>query len=262
VPSLGVLASQNKILVDEDNVLYLDASNLLQPGDNPSDGTAISSWKDISGYYNHANQETGANQPTFETNEINGEPVTRFDGADDRFVISNSESMDGIWDTGGTMFIVLDWVSAGENNNGRWIKAEGGTPYLNIFNATATGTGCRIGFEKAFSGDNLNFRTNNESITFGQTTIVCFQYDASSTSNRPTFYVNSKTAWTGTQTVSAPTGTVSSDVGADYEIGNYGGVRTIDGDISHLSLYNTSLGTTARDDIMDDLATKYGVTLS
>ena len=50
---------------------------------NQSDNTAISQWNDISGSGNNATQATGANQPTFQTAELGGNGVVRFDGTND-----------------------------------------------------------------------------------------------------------------------------------------------------------------------------------
>ena len=55
--------------------LVLDARFIDQ-----SDNTAVTSWVDRSGNSNNADQSTAANQPTFQTNEINGNPVVEFDG--------------------------------------------------------------------------------------------------------------------------------------------------------------------------------------
>lgn len=48
-----------------------------------SDGQAVSSWPDLSGYNHDLDQATGTKQPTYQTNELNGLPVVRFDGSDD-----------------------------------------------------------------------------------------------------------------------------------------------------------------------------------
>ncbi|HAA17749.1 MAG TPA: hypothetical protein DCP28_02855, partial [Cytophagales bacterium] len=60
------------------NALWLKADALSQ-----ADGTPISSWADASGNGNDADQATGSYQPTFQTGEINGQPVVQFDGAND-----------------------------------------------------------------------------------------------------------------------------------------------------------------------------------
>jgi hypothetical protein len=48
-----------------------------------SDNTAISQWDDISGSSNNATQGTAANRPTYQTNELGGNGVVRFDGTND-----------------------------------------------------------------------------------------------------------------------------------------------------------------------------------
>lgn len=47
-----------------------------------NDGDAIAQWNDSSGNARHATQATGANQPLYKTNILNGKPVARFDGTD------------------------------------------------------------------------------------------------------------------------------------------------------------------------------------
>jgi len=68
-----------------------------------ADGTAVSSWTDSSGLGNHATQETGANQPLFKTAILNGKPVIRFDGTNDRLDTSGSASLNF---TEATIFVV------------------------------------------------------------------------------------------------------------------------------------------------------------
>jgi hypothetical protein len=46
------------------------------------DNTALSQWDDQSGNARHLTQGTGGLQPTYQTNELNGLPVVRFDGGD------------------------------------------------------------------------------------------------------------------------------------------------------------------------------------
>ena len=52
-------------------------------GFSVADGTAISTWKDRTSNNNNASQATAANQPTYETNEVNGQPAIKFDGSND-----------------------------------------------------------------------------------------------------------------------------------------------------------------------------------
>lgn len=50
---------------------------------NQSDNTAVSSWADISGNSNNADQANATFQPTFQTAELGGNGVVRFDGSND-----------------------------------------------------------------------------------------------------------------------------------------------------------------------------------
>lgn len=43
-----------------------------------TDGCSISQWNDNSNFSNHAIQSTGAAQPIYKTNVINGNPVINF----------------------------------------------------------------------------------------------------------------------------------------------------------------------------------------
>lgn len=59
--------------------VWLDADRLGLTNSDP-----VSSWTDVSGNSNNADQGTASFQPTFVTNEINGFPAVSFDGVDDR----------------------------------------------------------------------------------------------------------------------------------------------------------------------------------
>lgn len=47
------------------------------------DTDPVTTWPDSSGLGNDATQATAAKKPTYQTNELNGKPVVRFDGTDD-----------------------------------------------------------------------------------------------------------------------------------------------------------------------------------
>jgi hypothetical protein len=56
---------------------------------NQADGSAVSTWADRSNNGRNATQANAANQPTFETNELNGNPIVRFDGNDDILILTS-----------------------------------------------------------------------------------------------------------------------------------------------------------------------------
>ena len=93
-----------------DNVLHLDASSITGMDDNE----AVALWADLSGNDYHCSQSTGAKQPLYKTNIINGKPVVRFDGADDLLV-----SSDTAFSTSGyfTAFVVMQSSDVGGSNS-------------------------------------------------------------------------------------------------------------------------------------------------
>src|SRR5690606_16469989 len=65
------------------DLLWLDASDLTSAG-------ALSSWADKSGAGNTVTQATSGSQPVVVLDELNGLPVVRFDGENDRLSTSLS----------------------------------------------------------------------------------------------------------------------------------------------------------------------------
>ena len=58
--------------------LVLDARRISGLNHNDS----ISTWRDVSGKGRDATQGTGTKQPTYKTNQLNGQPICDFDGGD------------------------------------------------------------------------------------------------------------------------------------------------------------------------------------
>jgi hypothetical protein len=78
-----MLNIRNKLYVPQQFGLDLVFDPLNAAGNNtyPSNGATIAHWRDLSGMANHWAQPSGALQPTFHHNVINGQPVVRFNGA-------------------------------------------------------------------------------------------------------------------------------------------------------------------------------------
>jgi hypothetical protein len=62
-----------------------------------ADGTALSTWSDRSRTAISATQATGSLQPTYQTNEINGQPVVSFDGTDDNMIHGQDNAESCVW---------------------------------------------------------------------------------------------------------------------------------------------------------------------
>jgi hypothetical protein len=100
----------------------------------------VSGWADQSGYGNSASQGTGANQPPFITNAINGRPVVRLNNAATTFLtIANAANLNfgvGSWDVfvvgtaraGGAFVVVLGKTNATDANNLRWFVQSNNDP--------------------------------------------------------------------------------------------------------------------------------------
>lgn len=110
-----------------------------------ADNSEVSSWADRSTNAHTIQQTTQANRPTFQTAEMNGNPVVRFDGSND--------FLDGgdILDIGSNSMINmvtakrttgsaagLSQKSSARGLIGRWALARSGNAYLGIYNSQVT----------------------------------------------------------------------------------------------------------------------------
>jgi hypothetical protein len=125
--------------------LWFDAAdsesvlNSIGPDVSATDGQTVRRWKDRSENLLHANQSTGLNQPLYETAEINGNAVTRWDGANDCMEITLPATLGNT-----TIFMVAKstltadqiWISEGS----KWAfytKSGGGSAINNLFGTAA-----------------------------------------------------------------------------------------------------------------------------
>lgn len=89
-----------------------------------TDGTGVQTWTDLAGS-NNATQATSANQPTFKTNILNGNPILRFDGTNDQFSFTSTVAIAGeylaiaLFKTSGTFLTAS--------------KLDGEVPYTNLY---------------------------------------------------------------------------------------------------------------------------------
>lgn len=69
------------------------------------DGSNVNEWHDVSGLVNVAEQSVANSQPALVEDVLNGYPVVRFDGIDDKLLINTGDTL-------GTMFLVANWNGA------------------------------------------------------------------------------------------------------------------------------------------------------
>lgn len=162
-----------------------------------------------------------------------------FPGSTDNVSVSSYSEIDNHWDLGGNISF---WVY--RNNsvaNGRYLDksdgpSSGQTDGWSIFSEGPNGN-LRI-LQKRTTGQ-LLWQTDN-GISLNEWLFVSINYDNSSTSNSPVFYVNS-IEFAITQT-SSGSGSIVNDSTFPLKIGNIlNDDRPIDGKISHVHMYDREL---------------------
>lgn len=209
--------------------LWLDASQIT----GLNDGDAVATWTDASGNGWHATQSTASARPTFQTGEINGKPVVRFDGVDDSILNATfAVSQPCTW------FVVVK-TTGGHGVNRFILDAVG----------AATDRQCLIYFPSTTKWNlyaNLFFE---ESGTTGATfkSIQAVFNGASS-----------QIVVGGTTTTGNPG---SSNLANGYRIGNaYGGTAFhFGGDIAEMGCYNSVLSGANLSALQSYLNAKYGL---
>lgn len=236
---------------------WLNAHNLLKSSANPSDGTLVPTWSDLSDNAINATA-SGAQQPTFKTGIANGQPMVLFDGSDTKMDIAADPALDGLFATGGWFIAAVYPLSDGENNIGRIFSQGGGNTYVDI--REQSGSSARMAIIKSFNTDNGAWKSTNLDINIGQVNIVAIAYNADSAANDPVFYINSKTAVSVTE-AATPAGTTNTP--SAIQLGNaVFANRSFDGYIGDIAFYKNKIPTTQEiSDQFDYLADKYGVTL-
>ncbi|HOL18158.1 MAG TPA: hypothetical protein PLY40_07750 [Bacillota bacterium] len=236
-----------ELLVTEGLVLWLDASD----ADTLTlDGNKVVGWADKSGNGNDAKQLNVNNQPTYESNVINGKPVVRFDGIDD--------FMDGVSSPtiqqSGTLFIVArNNAAAGKgehiffshslDSGNRRLRIDmrpiDGTPTLHIAIANRNNVITEGKIEdQAGHLISLNWDTGNFSVDLDgvNLTLPVSNFDISSFPFTPGF----------------------------YRIGDYGQQlyqHSFGGDIAEIIIYNRALDDDEREAVESYLSKKYGLAL-
>lgn len=235
-------------------VLWLDSSRLL--GVNtalPSDGASVSIWRDLSGWGNHFTQTNGANQPTFKTGAMNGQPSVQFISFSAQymsrvFTSSMSPSFFSIF----LAFQTFEWPALGASQiNQIFSKDSGGTvsPFqLYMQGATSTlrglanntvptqvvaNTGVQPGINTTYIQD----------LTFDGTNVISHVNTT-----------NASAALSGTMYQTATGFTI----GRDGTSGN----RYWNGYIAEILMYNNALSSTERTSVRQYLGNKYNVTVN
>ncbi|WP_054023593.1 LamG-like jellyroll fold domain-containing protein [Bacillus sp. FJAT-28004] len=196
----------------------------------------VSAWADQSGNTNNAIQNTAVYQPTFVNNVINGNPVIRFDGANDSLL---SSGVTGNMNTNTVIFVLRPQAVTNYNQT---IQATGGWGQF-VFQSTSTG--------QVYTGTSTSSRITPTDGP-GANTLVANNW------SKFAYVFNSGSAKlfkNGTQLASKRLSNPASWTGFSLGLNN---VNTINGDIAEVFVYNSALSDADRQSIDAYLLSKYG----
>jgi hypothetical protein len=211
-----------------------------------SDGDPLATWADSSNSSINATQSTTSKKPTYKTGVVNGKPIVRFDGVDD-FMSTASMSLSshftaffvGSAEKGSPVYV--EHGSNADSSDGMRVSGNGGLGNLNGFVVNRSGA----------HAANISYGW------LGQTVfkIASFKYDGSHT-----IKMNGASVSAGTVTGSTISDSKASNT---LYIGAKNGTSSqMTGDIAEIVIYDTVLSDYKIISIEDELATKYGITLS
>nr|HPN67518.1 LamG domain-containing protein [bacterium] len=242
--------------------MWLKADSITGLNDNDT----VSNWPDSSGNNRYAAQSTSSYQPIYKTNVLNGQPVIRFDGADDALPImdSNPQSMTSI-----SMFMVHQ-INSGATSS---------SYYPLILGGDGNTTGQYLGFEtqNSYSGSSADIVDvfggyGNDARATLKNEAAFGSWKMWSTVSQNTVF-NTKMYVNGTPATMSSTGTdqnlsVKISTAAGDNWGNIGGTHYsvspsfYKGDIAEVLIYNRALSDTERRTVEQYLANKYNLNTS
>ncbi len=239
-----------------DIALWLDASQLVL-----SDGAAVDTWPDLTSNGNNAIQATGANQPVYEANELNGHGIVRFDGTNSFMAGSLGTSFNAPF----TIFAVARFAQTnqGTDDNDYIFDLGASVPLLNQPGVRASITRrrsndaiARANRYYSFQGDAPHY---GPVINGGLSNVHTFGAVYQLRSPYHQLYYNGELALSA----SGNTNIVSNGV---YHLGRLNNTTDVNyflnGDIAEIIIYNTVLSSAQIRIIQSYLAAKWGFDLT
>jgi hypothetical protein len=198
-----------------------------------SDNDTVSTWPNPGALADAAS----SGGPTWQTNELNGQSIVRFDGVDDYFTLDSA--LETLNPSAATVFIVVK-IDADPPSGSKW----GLWAWNSGQGTTYPWTGDGVIYE-AFGTDTRKV-TGDPSLSLASWRIYCVK----SAHNAWTSYLD------GTQHYTTASNTVSW-ASSPYYLGRSNGSGFLDGDVAELLLYDTALSDTDRQDVEAYLADKW-----
>lgn len=234
--------------VDTGLRLWLDSSQQI----TKNGAGLVSAWGDASGNSNDATQATAANKPVWIDNAMNGRPVLRFDGIDDKLVTAVSPSTDDF-----TIFIVARTSAQQENDPESTTGTAGTSGQKYLLGAKASGTNAGAGMSLGTNGISIYEHGDNYMPALaayagpvGNGIVLAeVQYEA----KRPTIFLNGQLVRVG-QPSPRPQVFAPTEIGA----GDFGSFA---GDLAEIMVYNRVLAPGERAIVEAYLSRKYALHL-
>ncbi|MFB3816138.1 MAG: LamG-like jellyroll fold domain-containing protein [Candidatus Methylomirabilales bacterium] len=219
------------------------------------DGNPVEAWQDESGQANHVNQVEETRLPVYKTNVLNGQPVVRFDGADDFLASAGYQTGEAL-----TVFFVCarPWNVA--SYRAVFAKGYGAAPYPGVAvyqvggafedwqpkDIVVLGNGYpNTRYPRAVGAPGL--------LVDGTFYIVAVQLGAALSR----FWLNGAVQSVIERTAAVPVDTNPFTIGAKQ-----GGRDHWDGDIAEVIYYDRALTVEEMAQVEQYLATKYGIALA
>lgn len=201
-----------------------------------SDGDPVTTWPDSGPAGNDATQGTASEKPTYQTGEINGLPVVRFDGVNDW--LASAASASGVEQT---LFAVVKFALTDVSGTLRGPSASGGLQW------TFNGDGWYGLIRAQIAGISGDFTT----FTSG------YHYLSARWSDTEDLGAT----WRDGSTWTSTTHTASLSAGTTTQIGRAfsDAGESLGGDLAELISYDAALSTSDRQAIEAYLAAKYGL---
>jgi hypothetical protein len=214
-------------------VLWLDADAI----DGLNDGDPVTTWEDQSSEGNDATQATGSAKPTYQTNELNGKPIVRFDGTDDALDGARPVSSTG------TMFIVAKQASAVSSTTKTLVSLDDGL-HSQIFTDSDSHASAWN-----YYADNADGIIANIGGAAADWSIIVVKW---SDNANIAFYVDGATGPADDPFNDSITAADVYRLGLDHDDSTPG-----DFDVAEMLIYDTALSDGDREDVEDYLTTKY-----
>ena len=190
---------------------------------------------------------TDADQQQYipQTAFMDGCVKNNFDGVDNYISLGNADSLNNIWDGGGS---VSAWIfpTALPSGNGTRILCKKQEGHVGWFVALSdlSGSTCDLNFRIDWDGDNYDISTSSRDITLNEWNHIVVVYNSDSTSNTASIFINGSSK---TITSDTPTGTRDNDDNKELRIGgqlNSGGSAIIfpfEGIVDEVAIFNKEL---------------------